>query len=160
MEERSTEGGATLPFCRQAKSIQLLPIVSPHSEGFVMWMIFDPSTPTLCKWVCKREAWYNYFPTHTLMFASLHTMKWLMSMRHFCKVDLNFCCVFNITTGQTLCFSPTYVCLLLSNQCPEASERHRERERNLGRWTCCHVTELRPYVVMAVVGKVTRSHPP
>lgn len=54
------DAGTAPSFCCWAK--KLLPIVSPHSEGFVMGMIFDPCTPTLCKWVYKRGGvWYNCF---------------------------------------------------------------------------------------------------
>lgn len=109
-----------------------------------MGMIFDPYTPTLCKWVYKREGvWYNYFSTHTHTHSSFWVcVLWFLSVwtqgsdwRHCdtcLKVDIilvnmqNFHCIYYNTT-----FSFLYVCLLLNYQCLEACKQHREKYRKM-----------------------------
>lgn len=61
----SNKEGADLPFAARLKAFSLLPIVSLLTKGFVMGMIFDPSTPTPCKLVYKERD-DTYFPIYTL----------------------------------------------------------------------------------------------
>lgn len=67
----------------------------------------------------------------------------------------NFCCVSPVLPPSLCCMCVCVYCLTISGL-----RRLNSIERIIERWTCCHVTELPPYVVMAVVGKATRSPPP
>lgn len=108
-------------------------------------MIFDPFTPTVCKWVHKSEGWYNCFPAHThrfllcvCVFVSVSLIEanatlvlmWITCLRKHAQFLLCLPC--------TTAFSLLYVCLclLLNNKWPEASEQHRKNYRKMDLLSC------------------------
>lgn len=58
-----------------------------------MGMIFDPCTPTLCKWVYKREAWCVLF-THTycLWVCTQQSSRSQCDVCFSCKVEIMWTC--------------------------------------------------------------------
>lgn len=145
------DAGTAPSFCCGAK--KLLPIVSPYSEGFVMGMIFDPCTPTLCKWVYKRGGVIQLFPQRVCLVPAL----WFAYLLFCCcccwiehkeamgvmlPVDRIFDeCVFSFLWHFTF-----YSCYLGASK--QRGEKYREGP----------VARLLSYLVISVFWKVTRSH--